>query len=474
MKSSIKSGMNRVFMLVFITALLAVMSSSILLYKELSNNKEIYTMNGERILTSSVTTYVENRFVQGKEISYRDISEELKRINLELSIIDLSGNVVFDSKNKGNLSKTLKVDIKSSIAYDNSFELSNPGFVRFSLPIVVEGQQIGNTVFTGKNRSITQNILIKDTVYALLPMTIGFMLIIIFWLVLNHNTSKKVLYPIKELNEAAENIAAGNLDKKIKYNNDSELGQFCSSFEFMRDELKASLDKQKELEKSRMELIACISHDLRTPIASIKAYVEGLQSGVAKDPATVKKYISVIAKKTESLIKLINDLFQHSQAELGELKINLSECYSAITLNKIVQPISMELKASGIQFKVQEEFPEILINVDVIRLEQVIMNLIENAKKYTAQGGKISFSVELEGKFIEITVNDNGCGISPRDLPFIFDRFYRGEKSRSRDYGGAGLGLSICKYIIEAHGGNISVESKLGEGSTFSFTLPKV
>ena len=461
-------------MLVLIIALVAVMSSSILIYKELGNNKKMYTMNSERVLTNNIIIYVESRFTHGEAIDYKDISQELKRINLELSVIDLSGDVVFNSKDKGIINKILKVDIKNTIAYDNSFELANPGFIRFSLPIVIAGKQIGNLVFTGENKNITQNQLIKVTLYALVPMVIGFILIIILLGVLNYNTTKVVLYPIKELNEIAENIASGNLDKKIKYTNDSELGQFCSSFEFMRDELKASLEKQKRLEKSRMELVACISHDLRTPIASIKAYVEGLQSGIAKDAVTVDKYIAVIAKKTESLIKLINDLFQHSQAELGELKIDLCECYSANILNKIAQAISLELKESRIQFRAQEKFPEVLINVDVMRLEQVIMNLIENAKKYTLKGGKIFLSVEVDNKFIKIIVKDTGCGISPRDLPFIFDKFYRGEKSRSRDYGGAGLGLAISKYIVEAHGGTISVESKLEEGSTFSFTIPKL
>jgi signal transduction histidine kinase len=434
-------------------------------------------MNNERVLSNEIVSYIERNYSQrlGRNEEFlKYVNKALANINSELKLIDVSGKLIFDSEDESISYAETYADIKNSIAYDKSFSSDNPSSIRFSIPIIIDKQQVGNAAFTLRGKSLMGDIFWKKSLLGLLPIFIGIIVILLLFFIIYNSILRDILLPISDLNESAESIAAGNLDKKIKYNDNSELGSFCSSFEFMRDELKTSLEKQQKLEQSRKELVACISHDLRTPIASIKAYVEGLQDGIAKDKEKVDKYVAVIAKKTESLVKLINDLFQHSQAELGELNMQMKECYSAALLNKIVQPISLEFKNSSINFFILHTIPDILVSVDSIRLEQVIMNLIQNAKKYTPEGGSIYFSARIDGEFLVITVKDTGWGISPRDLPFIFEKFYRGEKSRSRDYGGSGLGLSICKYIVEAHGGSIYVESNLEEGSKFSFTIPKL
>lgn len=479
---------------IMIIIILMVCTSVITYYLVLNvfkYNKNISTMNTARVLTNEVMSYIEENYENiSKDISsviknensaskstYDKFSEviqnEINKINSKISIIDNNGRIVFHSENKNILKDKVIVNIKETINYDMSFQSENPKYVRFSLPIVVGNKHIADSVFQMPYDEIIKDKPSRYILYSFIPLIIGLILIVIIMLYLKLRISKDILNPLKELNKAADEISKGNLENKIKYNDSTELSKFCGNFEFMRDELKNSMEQQEKLTKAHKELIACISHDLRTPIASIKAYVDGIQDGIANDPIRLEKYLSVIGRKTESLSKLIEDLFQYSQTELGELKINMKEQYSGSLLNRIIHPIKIELNKSSVNFYVDEDIPNVLVNVDSLRIEQVIMNLIQNAKKYTADGGSIYFSTAVEERYLKIIIRDTGIGISPEDLLMIFDRFYRGEKSRSRDYGGAGLGLAICKHIVEAHGGEIYAESVLDKGSTFYFTIPK-
>lgn len=439
------------------------------------NSKNNFVLNNERISTNSIVNYIENNYedlLQNKEQVKGTLLSKLKEIEGTLQIIDLEGKVLFDSKNIKSQKNDIYIDIKSNISYDKSFAVQQAGKLKFTIPLVIKGTQIGNSIFIIKSKD---NFALSEKIsvfYGLMPIAIGFVFIVFIVIFLYYKITRDFISPLKDLKDATDSIALGNYDKKISYRNNTEVGQFCNNFEFMRDELKVALEKTQELERSRKELIACVSHDLRTPIASIKAYVDGLKSGIAVDAEKQNKYISVISKKTDSLIELINDLFQHSQAELGELKMVFTESYSGELLKKIVQPMKLEAQKKAIVLHIKEPIINVIISVDKKRIEQVIMNLIQNAIKYTPEGGNVYFSTEIEGKYLKIIVKDNGFGISQRDLPFIFEKFYRGEKSRSRDFGGAGLGLSICKYIVEKHGGTINVASIEDEGSEFSFTIP--
>lgn len=471
MNSSISVSVRRTVIGGIILILAAIFCTAIITSKMITQRNNRYTVNDERVQCNKILRYIEKNYesvLDGQ--GYEDIIGDLKELQGEIQVIDTAGRIIFDSEDREIQKKNIKVDLRQAVGYDKNFQAENPYHVKLAIPVIINGEQKANAVFSIlSDRTKDRGSVLIITI----PVLTGGIAVITMVIFLGLKIRKDILVPIKELDQAVENIAAGNLEKKIRYNNQSELGNFCSSFEFMRDELKTSLEKQRELEKSRKELVACISHDLRTPIASIKAYVDGLKDGIARDPETVNKYISVIGKKTDDLIKLINDLFQHSQAELGELKIQKRECYSREMLNKILQPLIVEMRDGSQQFHIDLPFPEVLIMADPLRIEQVIVNLIQNARKYTPKDGSIYFLAEIEGQYLKITVRDTGMGISQRDLPFIFEKFYRGDKSRSRDSGGAGLGLSICKYIVEAHGGNISVESRENEGSTFCFTIPK-
>lgn len=290
--------------------------------------------------------------------------------------------------------------------------------------------------------------------------------------ILAYVITRRVLLPLKELSHAADQIINGNLDFQIRNRYHDEVGRFSEVFELMRARLKESLDQQTAYERSRNELISNISHDLRTPITSIRGYVEGLQDGIARDEQKVSKYLVVIKNKTDQLDRMIEDLFQFAQLEAGHLSMDAAVMDSQVLLEAIIAPYEIEFQDAPVGLSVKRPFPSRLVKADADRIAQVFENLIENAKRYAGEFTEITVSMKDEGEWLLIAVKDNGNGIAEADVPYLFERFYRGEKSRSRAFGGAGLGLAICKQIVEDHGGRIGVRSTEGTGAEFYFTLP--
>lgn len=284
----------------------------------------------------------------------------------------------------------------------------------------------------------------------------------------------RILRPLDELTRAAERIVEGRLDEPVEYRSGDEIGRLSEVFELMRARLQQSKDRQQAYEQERNDLITSISHDLRTPLASIRGYVEGLQDGVARDKERFDRYLAVIRDKTDKLDGLIEDLFRFSKMESGQLVIEQEEYECAELLEKLICPLELELAESGISLAVLRPFPGGRVRADPARLAQVFANLLDNAVKYAGDKACILLAAVRLGESLEITVADNGPAIDPVDMPYLFERFYRGDKSRSSGDSGSGLGLAICKYIIEAHGGEIGLRAGAGPqgGNEFFFRLP--
>lgn len=292
--------------------------------------------------------------------------------------------------------------------------------------------------------------------------------------ILTRLVTKNVLIPLQELNAAAAKIMNGDLDFQIEYRNHDEMGRFSAAFELMRARLKESLDGQSAYERSRQELIASISHDLRTPLTSIRGYVEGLQDGVAQSKEKQDRYLAVIRDKTDKLERMIDELLQFSRLELGEIGMETTRQDSREMLEAILSPIENEFDDLTGRFTVERPFPSVPIDADRCRMAQVFENLVGNARKYAGTDAHIAVTATVEEEAgLRIAIRDNGPGIPAEDVPYVFDRFYRGEKSRSRAFGGTGLGLAICKQIVEDHGGTIGVQSIPGAGTEFYFTIPE-
>ncbi len=275
------------------------------------------------------------------------------------------------------------------------------------------------------------------------------------------------------LDEAARKIAGGDLQVRIADSGRDELGALARTFNEMAAQLESANQKQRQLETLRSDLIAWVSHDLQTPLTSIRAIVEALADGVVDDPATVQRYLHTSQREIRALSALIDDLFQVAQLDAGG--IPLSKEYGS--LNDLVSDTLEGFSELAAHQEVALE-GQVLAGVDPIfmdtqRIGRVLNNLVSNALQHTPKGGHISVQASPSESEILVEVCDSGEGIAPEDLPYVFERFYRGDKSRNRNTGGAGLGLSIARGIIEAHGGQIAVESEPGDGTRFYFTSPK-
>ena len=228
----------------------------------------------------------------------------------------------------------------------------------------------------------------------------------------------------------------------------------------------------KKLEQMRKDFVANVSHELKTPITSIKGFSETLLDGAMNDPDALKSFLDIILMESDRLQSLIQDLLELSKIEKQGFELSLQEAEVA-GLIEDVMPI-LEEKAKSKEISLQTSFDSRgLAVVDAYRLKQVFINLISNAIVYTPKGGKVSISIDEDPDKVFVKVQDNGMGISKEELPRIFERFYRVDKARSRNSGGTGLGLAIVKHIIEAHEGNVEVDSELNEGTTFTVTLHK-
>jgi signal transduction histidine kinase len=272
---------------------------------------------------------------------------------------------------------------------------------------------------------------------------------------------------------AVRQVNAGNLEVNIPVASRDDVGELAMAFNAMVQRLQKSLEREREMERTRRELMEAVSHDLRTPLSSIRAMIESINDGVVTDEETIKRYLHTAQSEIESLSQLVNDLFELSQIDAGLLQLHTD----SISLQQLIPDTVETMKAQAALYHlsldgdVEEELSP--VTIDSRRIQRVLYNLIQNAIRHTPADGSICVLAADIGDAVEVSVVDTGEGISADELSRVFQRSYRSEKSRSRQSGGAGLGLSIAKGIVEAHGGTIWVKSELGKGSSFSFTLPK-
>jgi signal transduction histidine kinase len=270
----------------------------------------------------------------------------------------------------------------------------------------------------------------------------------------------------------ARRVATGDFSARVYLTEVDELSEVADAFNLMCNELEKSFARQKELEQARRDLLAAVSHDLRTPLTSIRAMVEALADDVVTEPQMVQRYYGSIRSQIENLSGLINDLFELSQLETGQIQLALE----AVNLNDLLSDVleSMQAQAGAKDVSLKGIFGEDLpiIKGELTKIQRVMYNLVQNAIRHTPANGTVSLATKVVPEGVQVEVADTGEGIAPEDLPHIFDQFFRGEKSRSRETGGAGLGLAIAKRIVEAHHGRIWVESQVGQGTRFSFILP--
>lgn len=286
---------------------------------------------------------------------------------------------------------------------------------------------------------------------------------------------RSLITPVKKLQVATQNIKEGNLDFVIEVDSDDEIGELCHNFEEMRQRLKDNAEEKVSNERENRALISNIAHDLKTPITAVKGYAEGLMDGVAGTPEKRDKYIRTIYNKANEMDTLINELTLYSKIDTNRIPYNFAKINVTDYFNDCIEEIGLDLEAKNIglaYFNYTDE--NTVIIADPEQLRRVIHNIIGNSVKYLdKQKGFINIRIKDVGDFIQVEIEDNGQGIAAKDLPYIFNRFYRADASRNSATGGSGIGLSIVKKIIEDHGGKIWATSKESIGTVMYFVIRK-
>ena len=293
-------------------------------------------------------------------------------------------------------------------------------------------------------------------------------------MILGYFLSSTVTERIMLLKEAAEKLAGGNLQTRVAVSGRDELSALAVTFNQMAEQLQAADRKQRELESLRRELVAWASHDLQTPLASMRAILEALADGIVDEPEMIKRYLNTAQRDVMSLSALMDDLFQMSQLDAGGFPLNQAQSSLSDLVSDTLESFSELAYRESIKLEGHVDADVDPVFMDTQAIGRVLNNLVSNALRHTAVGGEIKVHARRTGTGVEVSVRDTGEGIREQDVPHIFERFYRGDASRSRHAGtgGAGLGLAIARGIVQAHGGNIRVESERGKGTQFTFNIP--
>lgn len=416
-----------------------------------------------RVMVSQFGSYLDQR---SQETTYR-IAATLKNHYTEYGSWDKLGPTVsklaeyFDAR-------IIVLDVNHRTVADSEPDRS-PGkpldLTTFtSLQVVVNDFWVGNILISplpGRSYLTTPELKFLGTLnrYLIWSAVLAGLVAVIVAAIL----SRRITTPINEMTAAASQMASGNLKQRVRVTSGDEIQKLGTAFNAMAD----SLAKMEEL---RQNMVADIAHELRTPLTTIQGYLEGLRDGVIEP---TRMNIASIHEETIFLARLVSDLQELSLADAGELSFDFVPTDISEVLRREAARAKTDLRKKKIAVTVdlpKERLPKIQADPD--RLGQVVRNLLNNSSRHTPGDGEIVLSARRVGAMIRVRVSDNGSGISPEDLPCIFERFYRVDKSRARSSGGTGVGLAIAKRIIESHGGAISAESTPGEGATVIFDLP--
>lgn len=331
-----------------------------------------------------------------------------------------------------------------------------------------DGSQ-GSIYLVTKVNTMVSEALVAAMLFAMIVVLVVTGILLIIWL------RRSIFRPMNELKDAMKKIAEGDLDTELETKEKGEIKDLFDNFEVMRKQLKNTADEKALVEKTNRELISNISHDLKTPITSIKGYVEGIMDGVADSPEKMNKYIRTIYNKANDMDLLINELTVYSQLDAKSIPYRFHQITVTDYFGDCIEEVGLDLEQKGICFTYTNEVEDdVQIWADPEQLKRVINNIINNSVKYRRkEGAAISIHVADMKNLVRIDMEDNGKGIPAADLERIFERFYRTDASRNSAQGGSGIGLSISKKIVEEHGGEIWATGEEGKGLAIHFTLRK-
>lgn len=427
--------------------------------------RKSHLINQGNILADRI---IVSNYEKGKELEKgidQLVEISSKEINSRVIILDKEALVISDSYNesKGETLQTYEIDeaLKGKIV-DNQYNYNNRyNSLNVAIPILSKGNEVKGVVFITSSLleivSQTNDVLRRYLVFSLMIILITALISLLF--------AHYIASPIERLTYSINKISNGNMEQKVEIVGNDELSNLGKAFNLMAVKLS-------QVDKQRKEFVASVSHELRTPLSAMKVLSESLlhQNNATED--TYRDFLQDIDTEVDRLNNIIEDLL--SLVDMDKEKLQLK--YQDTNLNSLIKQLLYSLKPLAIKKKIEIKFNEtedIIISLDQLKIQQALMNVISNAIKYTHEGGKVCIRIYLEQNYSVIKIGDNGIGIPEESIPYIFDKFYRVDKARSRNTGGTGLGLSITKQIIELHQGIIDVESRVNFGTTFYIKIPQ-
>ncbi|MBF8982268.1 HAMP domain-containing protein [Lutibacter sp. B2] len=462
--------MTYVILLIIGTFVTGVISMTFVKNIYINSLEEKLITNSNLIIDTLITKQNNN-----KQINYFNLAQKFaKKSRTRITFINDKGKVIADSYNNSNIFENYsnKPEVKmairgelrsiqriSSMTKKSSLYIANP-------PVKINDENL----IVRLSASIEEIDRLTKSFIKYTFVAIFFGIMISFFIGYYH--IDYMLRPIKKLTRASKLIAKGQFDERVEVSTKDEIGELADSFNKMACKVETMITDMRKLENLRKDFVSNVSHELRTPLTSISGFVETLKSWTTINEADRNKILDIIEFETERLKRLINDILKLSEIENVKLlkektKIDIHKSMKEIMY--ILEPIAKN-KSITLEVDISEKINHIVGNIDWFK--QMIINLCENAIKYTAEGGKVIVKAYSKEKYLFISIKDNGIGIQKEDIPRVFERFYRVEKARSRNMGGTGLGLAIVKHIVMEFNGEIQLKSHVGVGSEFIIKIP--
>jgi signal transduction histidine kinase len=455
----------------------------------------IYNFNQNQILFlkdlaySYQVNHIYPAYLEHGQLDQSSLADQFTRRNTApviLVITDQDGDQVWCSypqfADLGNcdnptIQKALSQAAHQSTPIEGSLNVSHPhdndndGSIQYLAKAVqLHGQFIGTMFIAEPEPNGVTPFLTTVNSYIFLAGIAISLVVVLFSLALARSFTR----PIERLTKAAERVKHGQYTERVtESTSEDELGTLAQTFNEMAAQIEADVNELRSQEQARRELIANIAHDLTTPLTAIQGFSEALADDMLPDAQTRQETAQRIAREVQRLRRLVADLQNMTALESGRVRLDLAPLGMHSLIDETLSVIAPECENTGITVLNQTDYtPTVLADSD--RITQVLLNLLDNARRHTPAGGTITVRATKEGYELRVWVSDTGKGIDAKDLPHIFERFYRADRSRAAATGGSGLGLAIVKAIITAHGGKVWAQSEPGKGTTIFFTLPLI
>lgn len=459
------------FIITIIISYIFIFVSSTFLSKNISydNFKKLITIKSELLdLNANISKQTSSDIEDINLQKY--LSKRLLSINGEFILIK-KNNVIFSSKNVNKIDIAKYLEDMKNHSLQKTIKINNISYIVEVVPLRFRDEISGNVILLAPDNQ--EYKFIERFIISII--VVFFICFILVNTVMSYLFSKRILNPISLLKNATAKISKGDLDYEIIETGDEEIRELCSDFEHMRIELKNSIHMKMKYDDNRRMLVSSISHDLKTPITSIKGYANGLLDGVANTPEKTEHYLKTIYSKAELIDVMIDDLLLYSKLDLNQIPFKFEKTNIIEYFNYCICESAPELERSNIKIHLKNDLTHSkYVMIDRDRLKRVILNIVDNSRKYMDKNnGEIVIMLRETNSSIVIELRDNGYGIDKNDTNKIFNRFYRGDSART-GASGSGLGLAIAKQIVEGHNGKIWAVSHENKGTSILISLAKI